>query len=107
VLTGQSNPWRDLDEATVTDGRAGMLLGYPAYQSSAMAAVTTTGSLFAIVGDFSRFVIVDRVGLNVEVLPHLLGANRRPTGQRGLYAFWRNGSKVINADAFRVLVGIA
>lgn len=107
VLTGQSNPWKDIDEATVTDGRAGMLLGYPAYQSSAMAAVTTTGSLFAIIGDFSRFVIVDRVGLNVEVLPHLLGANRRPTGQRGLYAFWRNGSKVINADAFRVLIGIA
>ncbi len=107
VLTGQSNPWRDLDESTITDGRAGMLLGYPAYQSSAMAAVTTTGSLFAIVGDFSRFVIVDRVGLQVEILPHLLGANRRPTGQRGFYAFWRNGSKVINADAFRVLVGIA
>ena len=107
VLTGQSNPWKDVDESTVTDGRAGTLLGYPAFQSSAMAAVTTTGSLFAIIGDFSRFVIVDRVGLNVEVLPHLLGANRRPTGERGLYAFWRNGSKVINADAFRVLIGIA
>ena len=105
-LTGQSNPWKDLDDATVRDGQAGFLLGYPAYHSSAMAAVTTTGSLFAIVGDFSRFVIVDRVGLNVEVLPHLLGANRRPTGERGLYAFWRNGSKVINADAFRVLIGI-
>jgi HK97 family phage major capsid protein/HK97 family phage prohead protease len=107
VLTGQSNPWKDIDESTVTDGRAGILLGYPAYQSSAMAATTATNALFAIVGDFSRFVIVDRVGLNVEVLPHLLGANRRPTGQRGLYAFWRNGSKVINADAFRVLIGIA
>ena len=106
-LTGQSNPWKDVDEATVTDGRAGTLLGYPAYQSSAMSAVTTVGALFAIIGDFSRFVIVDRVGLNVEVLPHLLGANRRPTGQRGLYAFWRNGSKVINADAFRVLIGLA
>jgi HK97 family phage major capsid protein len=107
VLTGQSNPWKDLEDATVTDGRVGTLLGYPAYHSSAMAAVTTTGSLFAIIGDFSRFVIVDRVGLNVEVLQHLVGANRRPTGERGLYAFWRNGSKVINADAFRVLVGIA
>jgi hypothetical protein len=31
-------------------------------------------------------MILDRVGLTVEVLPHLLGANRRPTGERGLYA---------------------
>jgi len=106
VLTGQSNPWKDIDEATVTDGRAGTLLGYPAYLNSAMDSTTATGAKFAIIGDFSRYVIVDRVGLNVEVLPHLLGANRRPTGERGLYAFWRNGAKVINADAFRVLIGI-
>ena len=107
VLTGQSNPWKDLEEPTITEGRAGTLLGYPAYMNSAMAAVTTTGSLFAIVGDFSRFVIIDRVGLTVELLPLVVGANQRPTGQRGLYAYWRVGSKVINADAFRVLIGIA
>lgn len=106
VLTGQSNPWKDLAEATSVEGRVGTLLGYPAYESSSMAANTATGALFAILGDFSRFVIVDRIGLSVEVLPHLLGANRRPTGERGLYAFWRNGSKVINADAFRVLLGV-
>jgi len=107
VLTGQSNPWKDLEEPTITEGRAGTLLGYPAYMNSAMAGVTTTGSLFAIIGDFSRYVIVDRVGLNVEIVQHVVGANQRPTGQRGLYAFWRNGAKVINADAFRVLIGIA
>nr|MBA2312514.1 phage major capsid protein [Actinomycetota bacterium] len=106
VLTGQSNPWKDLEDATVVDGRVGTLLGYPAYMSSSMAANTATGALFAILGDFSRFVIVDRIGLSVEILPHLLGVNRRPTGERGLYAFWRVGSKVINADAFRVLQGV-
>jgi predicted phage gp36 major capsid-like protein len=36
-------------------------------------------------------------------VPHLFGANRRPTGQRGLYAFWRNNSKVLVDNAFRVL----
>jgi HK97 family phage major capsid protein/HK97 family phage prohead protease len=108
VLTGQSNPWKDLDEATSdANGRVGTLLGYPAYEASAMAAVTTTGSLFAILGDFSRFVIVDRVGLDIELIPHLFGSNQRPTGQRGLYAYWRNGSKVVDANAFRVLIGIA
>lgn len=106
VLTGQSNPWKDIDEATVTDGRAGTFMGYPAYMNSAMDATAATNNKFAIIGDFNRYVIVDRVGLSVEILPHLLGANRRPTGERGLYAFWRVGAKVINADAFRVLLGV-
>jgi predicted phage gp36 major capsid-like protein len=56
------------------------------------------------VGDFRYFVIVDRVGMDIELLPHLLGANRRPTGQRGLYAYWRNSSDVLSASAFQVLV---
>jgi hypothetical protein len=28
-------------------------------------------------------------------------------GERGLDAFWRNGAKVIDANAFRVLIGVA
>jgi HK97 family phage major capsid protein len=59
----------------------------------------------AVFGDFSRYMILDRVGLTVEVLPHLLGANRRPTGERGLYAYWRNGAKVLDANAFRAITG--
>ena len=83
------------------------LLGKPVYEASEMTAVTTVGAKFLIYGDFSRFVIVDRIGLEIELIPHLMGANRRPTGQRGLYAFWRNGSKVVDANAFRVLLGLA
>jgi predicted phage gp36 major capsid-like protein len=41
----------------------------------------------------------------VEVLPHMLGTNRLPTGQRGMYAYWRNGAKVLDANAFRALTG--
>jgi hypothetical protein len=40
-------------------------------------------------------------------MPHLFGSNRRPTGERGLYAYWRNGSKLVDANAFRALTGIA
>jgi HK97 family phage major capsid protein/HK97 family phage prohead protease len=107
VLTGQSNPWKDLEEGTSdATGRVGTLLGYPAYELSTMDATAATNNEFMILGDFSRFVIVDRVGLDIELIPHLFGANQRPTGQRGLYAFWRNGSKVVDANAFRVLLGI-
>jgi HK97 family phage major capsid protein len=81
-----------------------LLLGRPAYESTAMAAALTTGSKILAIGDFRYFVIVDRVGMDIEILPQLLGTNRRPTGQRGLYAYWRNSSDVLSASAFQVLV---
>jgi HK97 family phage major capsid protein len=56
-----------------------------------------------IFGDFKQFLIVDRIGMTVEMVPHVLGANRRPTGQRGVYAVWMNNSKILVPDAFRRL----
>lgn len=79
------------------------LLGYPAYEVSPMTTAITSNSLFLMVGDFSYFVIVDRVGMDIELIPHLFGANQRPTGQRGLYAYWRTGSTVVSTNAFRIL----
>jgi HK97 family phage major capsid protein len=49
-------------------------------------------------GDFSQFAVVDRVGTTIEVLPGY-GANRRPTAQKH---FWRTGSGLLVADAFRL-----
>ncbi len=106
VLTGQSNPWKDLDQATTTDGRVGNLLGYPAYEASGMTGTTATGVKFLLLGDFNRYVIVDRIGLDVEVIQHIVGTNHRPTGQRGLYAYFRNGAKVVDANAFRLMIGL-
>jgi HK97 family phage major capsid protein len=83
-----------------------VLLGRQFYENSEMADVATSVK-FLLYGDFSRFVIVDRVGLNVELIQHLVGTNHRPTGQRGLYAYWRNSSKVVDANAFRALLGTA
>ena len=36
-----------------------------------------------------------------------VSTNHRPTGERGLNAYWRNGSKLIDANACRVLLGMA
>lgn len=91
--------WVDL-----RDGLPPGVIGYPAYVQSFLDASLTGGSQLLVLGDFSQFLIVDRVGLNIEVIPHLFGPNRRPTGQRGLYAYWRNTSKVLVPNAFRVLV---
>jgi hypothetical protein len=69
-----------------------------------MVSTTTTGSRIAVLGDFhAGYVIADGIGLTVELVPHLLGSNRRPTGQCGLYASWRTGGKVVVLNALRYL----
>lgn len=84
------------------------LVGYPAYEASAMSSdMSTVGSKYLVFGDFSKFLIVDRVGMSVELVPHLFGANRRPTGQRGIYAIWRNNAKILVPNAFRVAAASA
>jgi HK97 family phage major capsid protein/HK97 family phage prohead protease len=79
------------------------ILGREAYECSAIDAALTTGKKPLVVGDFSYFVIVDRVGMQVETLPLVVGTNHRPTGQRGLYAWYRTSSDVLSASAFQVL----
>jgi hypothetical protein len=35
--------------------------------------------------------------MDVELIPHLFAtANNRPSGQRGLYAYWRNTTAIKN-----------
>jgi len=52
----------------------------------------------------NRGLIADRIGGTIELIPHLFGAtNRFPTGQRGLYYYWRTGSDVLVQNAFRYL----
>jgi HK97 family phage major capsid protein len=92
--------------ASMTDGRAGVdIFGHPVYEASGQSAAMTTGQLIGVVGDYGRYYkIVDRVGLNVEVIPHLTDATTgMPTGQRALFAYWRTGAKVLAAGAFRTL----
>ncbi len=97
--TGGANLW-----ARLADGRPSRLVDYPVYEASAMATALTAGIKILLLGDFSKFLIVDRIGMAVELIPHLFGtANNFPTGQRGLYAVWRNNSKVLDPLAFRLL----
>jgi HK97 family phage major capsid protein len=91
-------------------GRPSQLLGYNAYESSDMDnvlpnAAATADNFGILLGDFSEgYVIADRIGLSVELVPHLFAtANNRPSGQRGFYAFWRTGAKVVNINAIKML----
>ena len=86
-------------------GRGGPFLGTPKVEWSTMSTGTTsTGQQIAFAGDFSNYVIGDRIGSQIELIPHLFGAaNRYPTGQRGLYYYWRTGASVAVPNGFRYL----
>jgi HK97 family phage major capsid protein len=76
------------------NGRLGNLVGYPAYEAIAPANTSMASTeKVAILADRTRFVIIDRVGLNIELIPNFLSAaTGLPTGQRMVYAWWRNTS---------------
>jgi HK97 family phage major capsid protein len=90
-----------------SDGdRGGDFLGRPKVEWSPMTVTTTSGSRIVIAGDLGRgYKIVDRLGLSVEVIPHIFGAaqGNLPTGQRGIFAYWRVGAGVVAPNAFRYL----
>jgi HK97 family phage major capsid protein len=88
-------------------GDPAQLLGAPLYRWSSLDG-SITGSAdnyIAIYGDIAEcYTIVDRLGMSIELIPHLFAtANNLPSGQRGLYARWRVGAGLTNADAARVL----
>jgi HK97 family phage major capsid protein len=92
----------------IGNGRPAQLIGRNVYEAEAMAGSIAAGATtsLAVIGDFSNFVIADRVGMTVEFIPHLFGTaspTSRPTGQRGWFAYYRVGSGVVNTKAFKVL----
>ncbi len=92
--------------ADVSADRPALLLSKPALESEDMDGVLNAGATnnVLIFGDFSNYVIADRVGMTVETIPHLFAtANNRPTGQRGFYAFYRLGADSVNDGAFSML----
>lgn len=83
-----------------------VLLGQAIHESTAMDGVISAGAenYMLAYGDWSNYVIYDRIGMSVELVPHLFGTgNNRPTGQRGFYAHWRVGADCRNDNAFRLL----
>jgi HK97 family phage major capsid protein len=94
------------DEPAVLPTREGAFIGRKKAEYSSMSIATgTPGESILIAGDFRvGFRIIERIGMTVELIPLLMGAGFTPTGQRGLYCYWRNGCGVVVPDALRVLV---
>lgn len=99
---GGANLWERLGA-----GLPSQLIGYPAYEASAMDSswdtAATANNYIMVLGDFSNYVIADRVGMSVEYVPHRVDGNGKLTGQRGLLAWWRVGADSVNDAAFTLL----
>ncbi|MEU0041321.1 phage major capsid protein, partial [Streptomyces sp. NPDC006333] len=94
-----------------SQGQPAEFFGYPAHEASDMDSTVAAGKKVLLMGDFKRgFIIVDKVGMNMELVPHLTqqatagSGVGMPTGQRGYYAWWRNNSRILIDNAFRLLV---
>jgi HK97 family phage major capsid protein len=65
---------------------------------------TTAAANILVVGDFSNYVVAQRAGMNLELVPHLFDVtNNRPTGSRGWFAWARVGGDSVNDLGFRLL----
>lgn len=90
-------------------GNTGLrLLNYPVFEVPSAPTALTDNYMIAWLGDPKSFVIVDRVGMSIELIPNMLDATTGlPTGQRGVYAIWRNSAKPLNTDGGRLLAVLA
>lgn len=84
-------------------GQGAPLLGSPIAASSDMSAATTSGTVLIVLGDFSRFLVYDRIGTQVEFVQNVVDGSGLPTGTRGLIAHKRVGSDCLDVNAFRFL----
>ena len=89
----------------LAEGRKSEILGRPDYVAEAMDGVIDSSQENYVLayGDFSNYVIVDRLGSTMRFIPDTFGANGRPTGQSGWLTYWRVGADSVNDGAFRLL----
>jgi len=87
-------------------GNTGLrLLGYPVNEVPSAVTGLVDDYIIGALIDPKSYFIIDRIGMTVEVVPHIFGAGQGnlPTLQRGILAWWRNTAKPSNIDAGRQL----
>lgn len=98
---GGSSLWAQLAAAAPAN-----LLGQPIYETSDMDGTITAladNYVLAFADWQEAYIIVDRVGVEVYYDNLVLGANQRPTGQAGFFAFWRTGGELVVPSALSLL----
>jgi len=80
-------------------GNTGLtLLGYPIWETPSMPwTPTADDTTWGVLMNPRNYVILDRVGMSIKVIPDMLnGATPSfPTGEVGIYCFWRGTARVL------------
>ena len=85
------------------NGRPVIVTDYAPTFSGAVPGTTGPQNIL-VVGDPSNYVFAQRAGMSVEQVPLVIGSSgQRPTGQRGMFAWARNGGDSVNDAGFRLL----
>jgi HK97 family phage major capsid protein len=89
----------------LTTDRPPQLLNRDALEAEAISGVVASGNKVLIFGDLSSFTIVDHIGGQItELVPHLINtSHNRPSGQRGWFSYFRQGSDLTNSVGVRAL----
>lgn len=89
----------------LANGTPDILLGKPFDEAEDMDGVINAGATNRVLvyADLSKYYVIDRIGMSIQFIPFLMGANGRPSGQVGWYAHWRVGGDFVDANAGRLL----
>jgi HK97 family phage major capsid protein len=102
-----SNGLAPHDYVPASSGQPARLLGRPVLVSSyAPSFANATNGTFnwCVVGDFSRYLVVNRLGASLELIPLLPDqATGRPTAERSYFYMARWGAGPVDDLAFRLL----
>ncbi len=88
--------------SNMQDGSPSTLLGFPNLEASAMTGTIGAAALVLALVDFSRFVVVDRIGTTL-VVGDKIGTNGRSIASKEFFAYRRFGADLLDSNAGRVL----
>jgi HK97 family phage major capsid protein len=98
---GSSAFWTNL-----TTDRPPQLLNRDALEAEAISGIVASGNKILVYGNLeAAYTIVDHVGGQItELIPMLFNTSHsRPSGQRGWFSYFRQGSDLVNSQAVRCL----
>lgn len=90
------------DGITRINGRPTIVTDYAPTFSGSVPGTTGAANIL-IVADCSNYLWASRAGMSIETVPLIIGSSQRPTGQRGLFAWSRNGGDSVNDLGARLL----
>jgi HK97 family phage major capsid protein len=88
--------------SNMLDGSPSTLLGFPNLEASSMTGTIGAAANILMLVDWSRYLLVDRIGTTVET-GRVIGPNGRAVASSEVFAYRRYGADMLDNNAGRVL----